>query len=350
VTYKIKRLLFRILFFLGLPQKRCRDKITIIFYHGFTQKAADPRGFENRHGNQLELSKFESHLKYLTDHHNVLSLSRLLDHLDRKEKPPENTVVVTFDDGYGSNHALAFPVLKKYGVPVEIFITTDFIEEKEFLWPDRLEYALTRAEPFSGEIRDGDSAVRISTESREDRIKTDESVRKLLKSIDQAKRPGIMEVLENEAGTKLGDAGEVPAEYRPLTWKGIREMTRSGLVSIGGHTRSHMIVARCGPERARRELEESKRIIEKKTEKTCATFAYPNGRAGDFNKRTGALLKELGYRCGLSAVRGYNDAGSDVFELKRIPISNYHDRTGFLMALYCADGFGAMLRRIFRAA
>jgi peptidoglycan/xylan/chitin deacetylase (PgdA/CDA1 family) len=350
VTRKIKRLIFRILFSLGLPQKTCRDKIKILFFHGFTKAAEDPQGFINRHSNQLALSKFETYIQYLADHHRILPLRRLLDHLERRDRPPENTVVVTFDDGYASNYALAFPVLQAYGVPVEIFITTDMIDQEGFLWPDRLEYVLTRAAPFSGEIRYGDIAAQISTRSPEDRVRADEKIRALLKSIPQEQREGVMAALENMAGKKLGEAGDIPAEYRLLTWAEIREMVRSGLVSVGSHTRSHMIVTRCGPERARMEMEESKRIIEEKTETACTTFCYPNGQPGDFNEKTGVLLRELGYRCGLTTVRGYNDADSPVYELKRIPISNHHDRTGFLMALYCADGFGRMLKGIFRAA
>jgi len=344
---KIKRLIFRMLFFLGLPQRTCRKRISILFYHGFTDRIFSG-GIENRHGNNLLISRFEEQVKYLSGHHRVIPMRELLNHLENHDQPPDHTVILTFDDGYDSNYELAYPVLKKYGLPAEIYVTTDFAEGKDDLWPDRLEYTLGRGKSFDGEIRDGDITARMNTCSLDNRLETLENIKALFKRMPQENRARLLEKIENKLDARLDQEKAVPSEYLPLTWEKISEMVRSGLVSIGSHGRSHVILARCGPARMRDEVTASKRIIEKKTARPCDTFAYPNGQIGDFNEITRALLKEQNFRCALSAVRGYNDSDSDIFALKRISISNEQDRTEFLMALYCAEGFGAMLSRFFQ--
>ena len=50
----------------------------------------------------------------------------------------------------------------------------------------------------------------------------------------------------------------------------------------------------------------------------CDLFAYPNGARADFTDETQALLKRLGYRCGLATEPGLNHRGADLFALQRV--------------------------------
>ncbi|MBP5546206.1 MAG: polysaccharide deacetylase family protein [Bacteroidales bacterium] len=43
-------------------------------------------------------------------------------------------VCITFDDGYRDNYALAYPLLKKLGVPFTVYVTTGFIDNKLPMW------------------------------------------------------------------------------------------------------------------------------------------------------------------------------------------------------------------------
>ncbi len=48
-------------------------------------------------------------------------------------------VCITFDDGYQDNYSLAYPLLKKLGVPFTVYVTTGFIDNKLPMWwyPDK---------------------------------------------------------------------------------------------------------------------------------------------------------------------------------------------------------------------
>lgn len=47
---------------------------------------------------------------------------------------PHRWVCVTFDDGYHDNYTLAYPLLKRLGVPFTVYVTTGFIDNKLPMW------------------------------------------------------------------------------------------------------------------------------------------------------------------------------------------------------------------------
>ncbi len=96
---------------------------------------------------------------------------------------------------------------------------------------------------------------------------------------------------------------------------------------------NHVIVTRCIQGEAREELYHSKQLIEKRTGLSCRLFSYPNGGVGDFDHHTKKLLKEIGYSCGLTGVRGMNDRHSDVFELKRLALHKDEELSGFALVV-----------------
>lgn len=43
-------------------------------------------------------------------------------------------VCLTFDDGYQDNYDIAYPILKQYGIPFVIYVTTGFIDNRLPMW------------------------------------------------------------------------------------------------------------------------------------------------------------------------------------------------------------------------
>ena len=43
-------------------------------------------------------------------------------------------ICVTFDDGYRDNYTLAYPLLKRLGVPFTVYVTTGFIDDRLPMW------------------------------------------------------------------------------------------------------------------------------------------------------------------------------------------------------------------------
>jgi len=75
---------------------------------------------------------FESQLKWLKNKHfHSISLKQLYDYMNEGKKIPDNSVVLTFDDGYLDNWVFAYPLLKKYGYAGTIYINPDFIDPRD---------------------------------------------------------------------------------------------------------------------------------------------------------------------------------------------------------------------------
>ncbi len=79
-------------------------------------------------------------MRYLKENgFNVISLNKLLWHIQNKIPFPEKTVVITIDDGYRSTMK-AFEVLKKYNFPFTVFLYMEGIGRyPDFLTEEQLE-------------------------------------------------------------------------------------------------------------------------------------------------------------------------------------------------------------------
>lgn len=95
----------------------------ILCYHSINRKS-------NEECNPLHPDLFERHLTFIKENFKVISLRELVLSLRSGSKIPENSLVLTFDDGYLDNFEVAFPILKKYECHATIFVVTDFIDQE----------------------------------------------------------------------------------------------------------------------------------------------------------------------------------------------------------------------------
>lgn len=105
------------------------DKIiNVLCYHQFTSwDEEDAKDKKRKNIFSISAKKFEEHLKFLKDNgYNVISMKKFLSYLDGVDSLPDNSVIITIDDGYRSAYDIAFPLLKKYGFPATIYIYSVF--------------------------------------------------------------------------------------------------------------------------------------------------------------------------------------------------------------------------------
>lgn len=288
-----------------------------MMFHGFTDTAEEP-GIGNSSGLHLDIGVFEQMCELLAERYTVLSLEDVRQKLEGGRPLPPRSVVLTFDDGYRSNYELAFPVLKKYGLPATIFVATEFVDERMALWPDRIEYAIGHTEltELRYPLEESDTVFQIESEAQ--RRRTAEDLTGTLKMVPQEYLAEHVGKIERALKCELGIVPEaMPAIYRPLDWWQVKEMVASGLVSIGGHTHDHLILGRCEADRVDRELGKNKEILRARGGVDATLFAYPNGQEGDHNGMTREALIRHGYSCAVTTEPGFNHAGSDLLALNR---------------------------------
>lgn len=101
-----------------------------------------------------------------------------------------------------------------------------------------------------------------------------------------------------------------------MNWEQLRELHAAGML-VESHTASHPLLSQLGESATRLELEESKRVIEQNVGAAVRFISLPNGDSNHFYP---SIAGELGYLAGCGSAIGFNDAASDRFRLKRIPV------------------------------
>src|SRR5712692_5284941 len=51
---------------------------------------------------------------------------------------PHNSIAITVDDGYRDFYLHAYPVLRRHSIPATVFLVTDFLDRRGWLWWDQL--------------------------------------------------------------------------------------------------------------------------------------------------------------------------------------------------------------------
>ena len=277
-----------------------RGRLCILNYHRVLE-SADPLLAA-----EPDVAAFRWQMKVLADCFNVLPLDEGLDALAQGNMPPR-AVCITFDDGYRSTHDLALPVLREFGFPATVFVTTGHVGS-ENMWNDRILESLRTLDAEHLDLSDaglGSYAVGSLAERRETVALLTERAKYLAPEL----RHELVERLDRLAGTR--QTGLM------LTDDMIRDMAREG-VEIGAHTISHPILAKLNDESASFEIAESKRQLEAITGKPVRYFAYPNGKPGiDFDERHMAMAREIGFSAAFSTAMGAAGRQHDRFALPR---------------------------------
>jgi peptidoglycan/xylan/chitin deacetylase (PgdA/CDA1 family) len=236
-------------------------------------------------------------LAYLRRHrYPVRPLGALLD--DAAAGRARSAVAFTFDDGYADFAEVAQPIFAEFDCPVTVFVSTGPVDRQCWFWWDAVEYGMTHARTRRAVVADGDVRLDVAWQSDAERHVRYLEVCEALKRVSTPVRERLGSAFVEALGVTL--PALPPAEYAMMTWDDVRRCERAG-VTIGGHTVTHPILARCDDARSRWELEESVRRLRAECAGPIDVFAYPNGRPDvDFGDREVAVLRAAGVRWAVS--------------------------------------------------
>lgn len=244
-----------------------RKYVTIVFLHNWSVKTGAMA------------------FKYLYKNYNVISLDKYIEYLENpnKVKIPPKSVIITIDDGFKENYKL-LPLIKKYNLPVTIFLTSGIINTNKQFW-------------FKFNHPD------LSKEN--------------LKNISNKERISLLN----------GLGFDYQKEYElPIALNKDQILDMKGDVNFQSHTMSHPILPSCNDDEADFEIGESKKVLEEEYGLNINSFAFPNG---DYSVRDLELVKSHGYKCSLITEPGFNTKKSDIFRLKRISVRENPSKSEF---------------------
>ncbi len=101
-------------------------RVPILLYHRFGPAVADSM--------TVTTPVFESHLAYLRNHgYQAIPLRQLVDYyLQKGPPPPPRSVAIAIDDGHKTVYSDALPLVRKYRLPVTLFIYPSAISKASY--------------------------------------------------------------------------------------------------------------------------------------------------------------------------------------------------------------------------
>ena len=255
-----------------------KNKMTFIFYHDITDHSPLPTlplFIERRY--------FWQHIRELTRKYSVIGIS---DYLSGGTLP-SYPLIITFD-GYSYEYLKLAEELSHRDVKALFYLQTEPILTGRPHWRQQLYFLFQSLKN-----------VRVNVKFNNE-LFSDDITRNAEKNIGIAQRLAQrMEYMDNKHeivyqiarryGVNLKD---FDMTYRPLSPDEVGELSTFSGIEVGSHSHTHTVLEDLEAERCIYELETSKQLLEKWTNKPVYHYAYPSGF---INKRMPELLQQAGY-------------------------------------------------------
>jgi peptidoglycan/xylan/chitin deacetylase (PgdA/CDA1 family) len=267
------RLLFRVPVALwhiaGLGARRRASPARILMFHGTPRRQA---------------RELESQLRYLARNFEIRKL-------DEVSEGKAGAISLTFDDGLRNNVAVAYPILKRLGLPATFFVCPKLVDERRWLWTHEMRARLNR--------------LGVKPEAVE-------SLMTRIKAMDPDTRAAVERRIEDET-PDFAPTPEEREEYELASWEELRALDPE-LVAIGSHTMTHPVLSTLTHEQAELEIRDSRAVLERRLGRKVELFCYPNGAAGG----NVLALARATYRVAVTTAPGAVRPGTDPLLLPRL--------------------------------
>ena len=253
---------------------------------------------------------FRRQLEYLKDHYHIRDIR------DDLRQPRKRDVLITFDDGYEDNYTTAAPILEELGIPATFFISTGHLDTDTEDWCNELAWLILEGEEYPPAFSFGDFLFETGT--FEQRRTMHRHIEKTLIQAAGAEQNRVLEALRQWAGA---EKRRKRTTHRMLSADQLRALAANPLVSIGAHTVDHPSLGALCVEEQRREILESKRVIEETIGKAVSLFAYPFGGIGNYTAETIEILENAGFQKAFSTTYKRHSQAPSPYEIPRVCVS-----------------------------
>ena len=286
-------------------------------YHNIVSNSA-PLGHDLQ-GITLREKVFKWQLNILNFFFKIIPLQDYIKKIKNGEKYSLNTISITIDDGTWQTYQNGSKIWNKLNVPVTIFVNTCHLDDGPLIWGSYLNalcfenlYDTIMVENHIYELK-----------SIHDQFETKKKLHSL--SLEAESQDSFF----NKLSLKYPIKSEIKSYYRGMSSKQLRDASNNSLVTIGAHTHTHPSLDKLNAQEQTKEIQMSKMILEKKTEKPITDFAYPSGF---YNKETIKILKKLHFSSACAVLPKYFENDFKQYELPRLGIYR-KDKLGFILVL-----------------
>jgi peptidoglycan/xylan/chitin deacetylase (PgdA/CDA1 family) len=311
----------------ALMRRQRRQTVGVLMFHGVADGAGSAwKPLRER----TSVAALERCLAVLGRHYRFVSLEDAVAMLAGRRPFEPNSLVLSFDDGYRNNLTHAWPVLKRFGAPMSLFVVSGKISERSLFAFDRVDYALQHMPGDELRLDLGGFVHTLQLRPRDALRRSFAALRDVLKRRlrdDLEYGPAVSRLVaecEQRAGCSLEALKESDEFSALLTWDDVRRLASEPSVEIGSHTCDHTRLGFADEATARDQLSRSRREIEAQSGRPCRYLAFPNG---SYTTDVARWAEEAGFAGALTTDEGVNPPGQQVMTLRRLALPPDLDRT-----------------------
>jgi peptidoglycan/xylan/chitin deacetylase (PgdA/CDA1 family) len=219
----------------------------------------------------------------------IISIDQLRERLLDPPGRPRRFVCLTFDIGYRDFLERAWPILKRHGVPVTLYLPASFPDHLGELWWLALREVIAKQERIGFVIDGVDSREDCGT-LREKQLLFDFLYAKL-RAMTPANRSAAIRDLCARYGVDL-DAVSAAAT---LSWTDIAKIADDPLLTIGSATASYATLSSLDRQASEREIKMGRAVVEAAIGRRAPHLAFPFGTSDTFAGRELITAFENGF-------------------------------------------------------
>ena len=280
----------------------------VLLFHGVTEQPKAQSPIQNYNRKHICKDRFTELLLGLRSGFNFYSIDQFFDAWASGEPLPNNSCVVTFDDGFLNNYEIASPILEDLGIPAVFYVSTGNISYGDLFWVDQLEIAFIKAYRYGiklclgGSNSEAANSVDTQSLSLDSIILCLDKLKSRLKLVHPEERDSFIEYVASQV--KHIDAGIRMKDYETMSWEHVRRLDSSPLFTIGGHSVHHNIFATMSDLEQEAEIRDSIHTLRQELGDFSGHYSYPEGQPEHFTSSTIECLKQHGVKCCPSAING----------------------------------------------
>lgn len=269
----------------------------------------------------LDVGSFKQQLDFFSNNFNVIRMEQVIDAVLTQKKLPENSLLLTFDDGYIDNYTYAFPILEEYGFQGSFFIPGKTFTTHQLLDVNKMHYILasTDIDKLVTDIKDRMNHYRGSEYSFPsnselwneyaiaNRFDNKETI--FVKRMLQTALPEkLRNIISSELFEKYVGISEEQLAYELyMSEEQLYTLKRHGMF-IGVHGYDHYWLGNLEQEKMKKDISLALEIMDVFIDRTAWVMNYPYG---SYNDDVVEFVKEQGACVGLTIEPRIAEIGTD---------------------------------------
>lgn len=226
------------------------------FYHAVSNR----RALHLKHlYNVRSCALFEQDLEFFLQNYQSISLSEIL------TKRSKASFHITFDDGLREFKEFAWPLLKKYNIPVTLFVNPAFVDNKQLFFRFKASLLIDKVEQDFG------INFKAFNELVDAEISNNEQLIDWIKNVSYKEKGHLDKV----AGLFDVDYDKYLQDVKPyLTLNELKELHNEG-VNIGAHSLDHPLFSELNIDEQVRQVEDSMLWVKDNLGDNNYSFSFP---------------------------------------------------------------------------